>query len=114
MTDIPFLRVIGNAEALEPATPTYEESLTHQAKLLGLWEQQQGVLGYTEASIALSSRNLDKFLKIAGKFIWEVTTHDIDRFYEQFGWSGIGVFHKKKVSIKHHDLSGLPPFETCP
>ena len=96
MTDTPFLRVIGNAEALEPAMPTYEESLTYQAKLLGLWEQQQEVLGYTEASIALSSRNLDKFLKIAGKFIWEVTTHDIDRFYEQLVGRGLAYSTRRK------------------
>jgi hypothetical protein len=75
MADTPFLRVIGRAEALEVVIPTYEESLDYQAKLLGLWEQQQRVLGYTEATIAVSSRNLDEFLKVAEKFIREVTTH---------------------------------------
>jgi hypothetical protein len=53
MTDTPFLRSLGTAEADAHPLPTYEESLTYQAKLLGLWEQQQRVLGYTEASIAL-------------------------------------------------------------
>src|SRR6266702_229338 len=96
MTDTPFLRVIGNSEALEPAMPTYEESLTYQAKLVGLWEQQQQVLGYTEASIALSSRNLNKFIKIAGKFIWEVTNHDIDRFYEQLVGRGLAYSTRRK------------------
>ena len=35
MTDTPFLRVVGTAEALELVIPPYEESLTYQAKLLG-------------------------------------------------------------------------------
>ncbi len=40
MTDTPFLRSLGTAEADAHPLPTYEESLTYQAKLLGLWEQQ--------------------------------------------------------------------------
>lgn len=96
MTDTPFLRVVGTAEALELVIPPYEESLTYQAKLLGLWEQQQRVLGYTEASIALSSRNLDEFLKVAGKFIWEVTTHDIDQFYERLVGRGLAYSTRRK------------------
>jgi len=96
MADTPFLRVIGGAEAQEPAIPTYEESLAYQARLLGLWEQQQRVLGYTEASIALSSRNLDAFLKVADKCIWEVTTHDIDQFYEQLVGRGLAYSTRRK------------------
>jgi site-specific recombinase XerD len=96
MTDTPFLRVVGTPEALELAIPAYEESRTYQARLLGLWEQQQRVLGYTEASIALSSRNLDEFLRVAGKFIWEVTTHDIDRFYEGLVGRGLAYSTRRK------------------
>lgn len=68
MTDTPFLRVVGTAEVLElaAAAPSREELLAYQAKLLGLWEQQQRVLGYTERSIALNSRNLDFFWKYLG------------------------------------------------
>jgi hypothetical protein len=55
MTDTPFLKIVGVAEALELTVPTYEESLAYQAKLLGLWEQQQRVLGYTEASFGKSA-----------------------------------------------------------
>ncbi len=96
MTDAPFLRVVAAAEPLDLAEPTAEESLTYQAKLLGLWQQQQRVLGYTEASIALSSRNLDEFLKVADKCIWEVTTHDIDQFYEGLVGRGLAYSTRRK------------------
>jgi hypothetical protein len=96
MTDTPFLSVVGAARALEATAPTLEESLSYQAKLLGLWEQQQRVLGYTEASIANNSRNLDNFLKLSGKCIWEVTTHDIDRFYEQLVGRGLAYSTRRK------------------
>ncbi len=96
MTDTPFLSIVGAAEALALTIPTAEEALTYQAKLLGLWEQQQRVLGYTEASIALNSRNLDTFLKVSGKFIWEVTTHDVDRFYEQLVGRGLAYSTRRK------------------
>ena len=96
MTDAPFLRVVGTAEAFELELPTYEESLTFQAKLLGLWEQQQRVLGYTEASIALGCRNVSEFLNVAGKCIWEVTTRDIDQFYERLVGRGLAYSTRRK------------------
>src|SRR5579871_3030585 len=96
MTDAPFLKVVATAETLECAVPTYEESLAYQAKLLGLWEQQQRVLGYTPASIALSSRNLQEFLKVAGKCIWEVTAHDLDQFYEGLIGRGLAYSTRRK------------------
>lgn len=96
MADTPFLRVVGTAEAHEQLAPTHEESLEYQTKLLGLWEQQQRVLGYSEGYIALSNRNLDTFLKIAGKFIWEVTAHDVDRFYEQLVGKGLAYATRRK------------------
>ncbi len=96
MADTPFLRVIGTAEALELTPPTYEESLAYQAKLQGLWEQQQRVLGYTEETIALNSRNLDEFLKVAAKFIWEITIHDVDQFYEQLVGRGLVYSTRRK------------------
>ncbi len=74
MKNSPLFTLVGSAEAGEQVFPSYEESLTYQARLLGLWEQQQRVLGHTEASIALSSRNLDEFLKVAGTFIWASTS----------------------------------------
>ena len=96
MADNPFLSIVSTAEAFELTTPTREESLSYQAKLLGLWEQQQRVLGYTEASIANNSRNLDTFLTLSGKFIWEVTTYDVDRFYEQLVGRGLAYSTRRK------------------
>src|SRR5256885_763316 len=92
----PFLSIVGTAEAFEHAAPTSEESLAYQARLLGLWEQQQRVLGYTQASIAVSSRNLDAFLKVAGKCIWEVSAHDIDQFYEKLVGRGLAYSTRRK------------------
>lgn len=54
------------------------------------------VLGYTEASIANNSRNLDNLRKLSGKCIWEVTTHDIDRFYEQLVGRGLAYSTRRK------------------
>jgi len=96
MKNSPLLTLVGGAEAGEQVMPSYEESLAYQARLLGLWEQQQRVLGYTEASIALSSRNLDEFLKVGGAFIWNVTTADVDRFYEQLVGRGLAYSTRRK------------------
>jgi site-specific recombinase XerD len=96
MTNTPFLRIIETTEAHEFATPTYEETLAYQAKLQGLWEQQQRVLGYAEATIALNSRSLDEFLKVTGKFIWEITNHDVDRFYEGLVGRGLAFSTRRK------------------
>jgi site-specific recombinase XerD len=96
MMDTHFLRIIGSTEEPERPAPTYEESLAYQAKLLGLWEQQQRVLGYVESSIALNSRNLEVFLKGSGRFIWEITIHDIDRFYEQLVGRGLSYSTRRK------------------
>ncbi len=96
MTDTPFFRIVSTAEALELALPTYEESLAYQAKLLGLWEQQQRVLNYTEETIALGCRNVEAFLKVTGKFIWEVTTHDIDVFYDHLVGRGLAFSTRRK------------------
>jgi hypothetical protein len=96
MKNNPSLRIVGTAETEEYVVPTSEESRSYQARLLGLWEQQQRVLGYTEASIALSSRNLDEFLKRPGKCICEVTTPDIDQFYEQLVGRGLAYSTRRK------------------
>lgn len=96
MADTSFLHIVAGAEALHDTAPTYEESLAYQAKLLGLWEQQQRVLGYSEGTIALSQRNLGIFLKGAGKFIWEVTAHDLDHFCEQLVGRGLAYSTRRK------------------
>lgn len=71
---------ISNQQKQELYYPTYEESREYQAKLIGLWEQQQRVLGYTEHTIALGTKCLNEFLDVSNKFIWEVTMSDADKF----------------------------------
>lgn len=76
--------------------PTYEESKQIQAKLLGLWEQQQNVLGYTPASIALNIRNINEFLECTNKFIWEANIHDFDNFYASLVGRGLAYSTRRK------------------
>lgn len=74
------LRVVTNKN-VECEVPTFEESVKYQAKLIGSWEQQLEVLGYTVGTRELYVRNINEFLDISKKFIWEVTTYDADNFY---------------------------------
>lgn len=90
----PFLSVINNKQELYLAT--YEESREYQAKLLGLWEQQQLVLGYTEASIALGTRCVNEFLEVSNKFIWEVCMSDADEFYLGLVGRGLAYSTRRK------------------
>jgi site-specific recombinase XerD len=76
--------------------PTPQESSELQAKLLGLWEQQQKVLGYTDGTIALSISNVNEFLDVAGKFIWEVDIHDFDNFYMGLVGRGLAYSTRRK------------------
>lgn len=76
--------------------PTYEESARFQAKLIGLWEEQQRVLGYTPATIALNLRNLNEILDISGKFIWELEPSDMDLFYESLVGRGLSYSTRRK------------------
>lgn len=92
MVKHPFLTVLSNKQ--ENNLPSFEESRAFQAKLIGLWEQQQQVLGYTQASIALGTRNVLEFLEVAGKFIWETKTEDIDNFY--YGLVGRGLAYSTR------------------
>ena len=45
------IRVVNGGMQPQKEEPSYEESVRFQAKLIGLWEQQQSVLGYTKATI---------------------------------------------------------------
>ncbi|MDP1421681.1 tyrosine-type recombinase/integrase [Peribacillus simplex] len=90
----PFLSVISNKQ--EIYYPTYEESREYQAKLMGLWEQQQRVLGYTEHTIALGTKCLNEFLDVSNKFIWEVTMSDADKFYLGLVGRGLAYSTRRK------------------
>jgi len=96
MGNRPFLSVVNGAEIQKIEMPSYEESLDLQAELLGMWEQQQCVLGYTSASIALGIRNINEFLDSAKKFIWEVTNKDVDEFYSRLVGRGLAYSTRRK------------------
>ena len=64
------IRVVNGGMQPQKVEPSYEESVRFQAKLIGLWEQQQSVLGYTKATIALNIRNVNEILDISDKFIY--------------------------------------------
>lgn len=90
----PFLSVVSNQQELH--FPTYEESREYQAKLIGLWEQQQRVLGYTESTIALGTKCLNEFLDVSNKFIWEVSMSDADTFYLGLVGRGLAYSTRRK------------------
>ncbi|MDK7665880.1 tyrosine-type recombinase/integrase [Cytobacillus oceanisediminis] len=86
--------VVNNKQ--EMSLSTYEDSREFQAKLMGLWEQQQRVLGYTEETIALGTKCLNEFLDISNKFIWEVTMEDADSFYLGLVGRGLAYSTRRK------------------
>lgn len=99
-----YLAVV-NKTSESTVIPTAEESAAFQGKLLGLWEQQQKVLGYTNASIALNLRNINEFLEVAGKFIWEVDIHDFDNFY--IGLVGRGLAYSTRRKYQSNIITFL-------
>lgn len=90
------VEVVNGGIQRQKEEPTYEESLRFQAKLIGLWEQQQQVLGYTKETIALNLRNLNEILDISEKFIWQVEAADMDLFYEKLVGRGLAYSTRRK------------------
>ncbi|WP_291637153.1 hypothetical protein [Clostridium sp.] len=99
-----YLAIVNNAFNKTNIT-TYEESAKFQAKLLGLWEQQQKVLGYTNASISLNLRNINEVLNIADKFIWEIDINDFDNFY--IGLVGRGLAYSTRRKYQSNIITFL-------
>lgn len=91
-----FLKVVSAVEKNEQLTFSYEDSSNFQAKLLGLWQQQQMVLGYAKSSISLATRNVDEFLAVTNKFIWEINKEDIDNFYLGLVGRGLAYSTRRK------------------
>jgi site-specific recombinase XerD len=89
------MRVIAGAK-VQQEVPSYEESVRFQARLIGLWEQQQKILGYTPATIALNIRNINEILDVSDRFIWELTTSDMDVFYESMVNKGLAYSTRRK------------------
>ncbi|MDX5810229.1 MULTISPECIES: tyrosine-type recombinase/integrase [Bacillus cereus group] len=65
-----------------------------QYKLIGEWEKQQLVKGYTKQTVALNLRNIEEFVKISGKFVWDITPEDVENFY--FSLVGRGLSHSTR------------------
>lgn len=60
---------------------THQEQIEFQVMLLSSWELQQRALGYTTITIASNLRNVNEFLSLIDKFIWEIDKEDIELFY---------------------------------
>lgn len=90
------ISVVSGAVQQAKNEPTYDESIRFQAKLIGIWEQQQKVLGYTKATIALNLRNFNEILDISDKFIWELEATDMDMFYEKLVGKGLSYSTRRK------------------
>ncbi|MGI8383181.1 tyrosine-type recombinase/integrase [Robertmurraya sp. P23] len=90
----PSLTVVSNKQVYN--LPTYEESRQYEAKLVGLWEQQQLVLGYTQHTITLGTKCLNEFLEVSNKFIWEVSMEDADNFYLKLVGRGLSYSTRRK------------------
>lgn len=90
------IKVVNGGVHPQREEPTYEESVRFQARIIGLWEQQQQVLGYTKATIALNLRNLNEILDISEKFIWELKASDMDLFYEKLVGKGLSYSTRRK------------------
>ena len=90
------IKVVNGGMQPQKEEPTYKESVRFQAKLVGVWEQQQQVLGYTKATIVLNLRNLNEILDISDKFIWELEAADMDLFYEKLVGKGLSYSTRRK------------------
>lgn len=75
------LRLMTNEDEASKYLQTLKEKEDFQAELLGGWELQQKAIGYTEATIYLNLRNINEFLELTNKFIWEITSEDVELFY---------------------------------
>lgn len=73
--------VLHNHIDLRGKLQTKEEMNNFQTKLLAGWELQQKAIGYTNETIGLNLRNINEFLKLVDKYIWEVDTEDVEIFY---------------------------------
>ena len=90
------IKVVNGGMQPQKEEPTYKESVRFQAKLVGVWEQQQQVLGYTKATIVLNLRNLNEILDISDKFVWELEAADMDLFYEKLVGKGLSYSTRRK------------------
>ncbi|PEI57462.1 MULTISPECIES: tyrosine-type recombinase/integrase [Priestia] len=75
---------------------TFEEKIKFQAELLGDWERQQLVKGYTHATVALNLRNINEFIELINKFCWEINKSDVEDFYISLLGKGLAHSTRRK------------------
>lgn len=61
---------------------TLTQKREFQTKLMSSWELQRKAVGYTEHTISLGLTNVNEFLTLVNKFIWEIVPEDVELFYE--------------------------------
>ncbi|MCM3390662.1 site-specific integrase [Ureibacillus chungkukjangi] len=73
-----------------------EELHIFQAKILGEWERQQLVKGFTVQTVALNLRNINEFLSLSNKFCWDITSEDVENFYLSLVGKGLAHSTRRK------------------
>ncbi|PKU52175.1 tyrosine-type recombinase/integrase [Lysinibacillus fusiformis] len=73
-----------------------KELHNYQAKILGEWERQQKVKGFTIETVALNLRNINEFLSLSSKFFWEITSDDVENFYLSLVGRGLAHSTRRK------------------
>ncbi|HLR08557.1 MAG TPA: phage integrase N-terminal SAM-like domain-containing protein, partial [Bacillota bacterium] len=80
MTNSNLILIDGGEKKQNFVTLSQKKEL--QTKLLSSWELQRKAVGYTDHTITLGLRNVNEFLTLINKFIWEIDSEDIELFYE--------------------------------
>ncbi|MFJ7913766.1 MULTISPECIES: tyrosine-type recombinase/integrase [unclassified Lysinibacillus] len=83
---------------VESNNPFLDKEKLHiyQAKILGEWERQQRVKGFTVQTVALNLRNINEFLSLSNKFCWEITSDDVENFYLSLVGKGLAHSTRRK------------------
>ena len=89
-------KLISNTVGSPKVALNIEELQRYQAKLLGEWERQQTVKGFTVATVALNLRNINEFLSVSNKFCWEITSDDVENFYLTLIGKGLAHSTRRK------------------
>jgi len=89
-------KLINNTVELKKVGLHTEELHNFQTTLLGEWERQQKVKGFTSETIALNLRNINEFLTLSKKFCWEITSEDVEEFYLSLVGKGLAHSTRRK------------------
>ncbi|MFJ7950130.1 phage integrase N-terminal SAM-like domain-containing protein [Lysinibacillus sp. NPDC096418] len=108
-------KLINNIVESKKAELNVDLLLNYQSKLLGEWERQQKVKGYTSHTIALNLRNINEFLTLSNKFCWDITTDDVENFYLSLVGKGLAHstrrMYQSNISTFYNFLRGRKSLE---